>query len=122
MKNDIEKVLKHFSEKGWKLDSDYDIYTNGIKKGSKINHYLNVAFKAKDNKDEIEYLESEGWFEKQKYKNEDGDPTIWGTNEMGHNLSHSILMIIMSKDLVGDYEQVTNILYVLRKPYETNEL
>lgn len=94
--NDIIKVLEYFKSKKWVIDEDYDIITRLVKSNVfpfNTQFHLCVTFKIKENKDIIDYLESEGWFEDQKYTKED------------------LLMTIMAKEVGVSDEEVTHLVY-----------
>lgn len=57
--------------------------------------YIQITFALKGNKRIIQYLESKGWIIDRRYKNDNGDPSIWSSDLHGKNRDFKFVMIVM---------------------------
>lgn len=96
----ITEVIIHLKEIGMEKEKDFYIFaaSEGTRKG--ILKFLKIQFRLKGNKKVIEYLKSKGWEHDKRYKNEDGNPSIWASDIHGKVFSQNSVMERMKFNLI----------------------
>lgn len=87
----FKEASKDIESFGLIHDEDYSI--GHASKGKE--HYISLTFRLKGNKKIIDHFTSKGWLIDRRYKNEDGDPSIFASDWHGKNMYFNVVMIVM---------------------------
>lgn len=93
--NEVASDVRHLGL----LDDEFNVaqvQTNG--KG-RSESSVQITFRLKGNKKIIEHLENKGWVIDRRYKNDDGDPSIWSSVLHGKNTQFKAVMIVLKSNL-----------------------
>lgn len=90
-----ENAIKDMESFGLVREQDYDIEFTSTAKGGKRAEYISLTFRLKSNKKIIELFSSKGWVIDRKYKNEDGDPSMYSSDYLHKNMVFKVVMVVM---------------------------
>ena len=90
----INEVKNDVSDMGF-TEEQYEIQEVETTYKGKREKYIQITFALKGNKKIIEHLESKGWIIDRRYKNDNGDPSIWLSDLHGKNRDFKFVMIVL---------------------------
>lgn len=76
-------------------DGEYTVTETNVHGKGKSENSIQITFRLKGNKKIIEHLENKNWVIDRRYKNDDGDPSIWSSDLHGKNREFNVVMVVM---------------------------
>lgn len=91
-----KEAIKDIESFGLIPDKDYSIgFASVGMRGGKTEHYISLTFGLKGNKKIVDHFLTKGWVIDRRYKNEDGNPSIYSSDWHGKNMFFNVVMIVM---------------------------